>query len=52
MSDSTPGPEDEDDRSDIQQERRDEAAERNPDLHGEALEAVEGNEDGSGRTLG
>ncbi|WP_375483072.1 hypothetical protein [uncultured Jatrophihabitans sp.] len=46
-------PDDTDDaRSEIQEERRDEAEERNPDLHGEALEAIEGNEDGSGRTLG
>ena len=26
--------------------------ERNPDLHGAALDAAEGNEDGTGRTLG
>lgn len=39
-------------RSEIQQERRDEASERNPDLHGEALEALEGDEDGAGRPLG
>lgn len=35
-----------------QEERREEAQERNPDLHGAALDALEGNEDGSGRTLG
>ena len=39
-------------RSDIQEERREEAQERNPDLHGQALEALEGDEDGAGRTLG
>ena len=38
--------------TDIQQERREEASQRNPDLHGAALEALEGNEDGTGRTLG
>lgn len=38
--------------TDIQSERREEASQRNPDLHGEALEAIEGNEDGTGRTLG
>ena len=38
--------------TDLQQERREEASTRNPDLHGQALEALEGNEDGTGRTLG
>jgi len=41
-----------DDGSQVQEERREEAEQRNPDLHGEALEALEGNEDGTGRTLG
>jgi hypothetical protein len=41
-----------DDGSQVQEERREEAEQRNPDLHGEALEAIEGNEDGTGRTLG
>ena len=46
-------PEDqEQDGTALQQERREEAQQRNPDLHGEALEALEGNEDGTGRTLG
>ena len=46
-------PEDqEQDGTSRQQERREEASQRNPDLHGEALEALEGNEDGTGRTLG
>ncbi|MDP9434084.1 MAG: hypothetical protein M3P93_02335 [Actinomycetota bacterium] len=35
-----------------QQERREEASRRNPDLHGDALEALAGNEDGTGRTPG
>lgn len=41
-----------DQSEDLQQERREQAEQRNPDLHGEALEALEGNEDGTGRTLG
>lgn len=41
-----------DDDENIQDKRRDEAQQRNPDLHGEALEAAEGNEDGTGRTPG
>ena len=41
-----------DDREGIQAERREEAQRRNPDLHGEALEALEGNPDGTGRTPG
>jgi hypothetical protein len=41
-----------DDGSQVQEERREEAEQRNPDLHGEALEALEGNEDGTGRTPG
>ena len=46
-------PEDqEQDGTSLQQERRKEAQQLNPDLHGEALEALEGNEDGTGRTLG
>ncbi len=43
---------DDENRSEIQEERREDAEKQNPDLHGEALEALEGNEDGSGRTLG
>lgn len=39
-------------QTEVQQERLEEASRRNPDLHGEALEALEGNEDGTGRTLG
>ncbi len=41
-----------DDSTPTQEERREEAAARNPDLHGQALEALEGNEDGTGRTPG
>jgi hypothetical protein len=41
-----------DDPSQLQKERREDAEQRNPDLHGEALEAIEGNEDGTGRPLG
>ena len=46
-------PEDQvEDGTSLQEERREEAEQRNPDLHGQALEALEGNEDGTGRTLG
>lgn len=45
-------PEDTQDDARLQQERREEAEKRNPDLHGETLEALEGNPDGTGRTLG
>ena len=38
--------------TDLQQQRREEASARNPDLHGQALEALEGNEDGTGRSRG
>ena len=38
--------------ADVQESRLEEAQRRNPDLHGAALEALEGNEDGTGRTLG
>ena len=40
------------DGAEQQEERRSEAEQRNPDLHGQALDALEGNEDGTGRTLG
>lgn len=52
MSENTTPAADDDDRSEVQEERREEAQRRNPDLHGEALEAAEGNPDGTGRTLG
>ena len=42
----------EQEHSDTQEERREEAEKRNPDLHGQALEALEGEEDGAGRPLG
>lgn len=38
-----------DDRSEIQEENREEAHQRNPDLHGEALDAAEGDEEGVSR---
>ncbi len=38
------------DREGIQEQRREEAERRNPDLHGAALEALEGNPDGTSRS--